>query len=311
MVLTFEPHPRTFFRPDEPVFRLTSPEARARLLTALGLDGLVVATFDRSLSSLTRRAPSSTRSSPGRLKARSITVGEDFHFGKAQSGTTADLVDAGPRHGFAVDVVAPVIDGEGDRFSSSGIREALAAGDIALANHVLGYRWFVTGEVIAGDRRGRELGFPTANIRLPADCRLRHGIYAVTLHAIRRRGSRRRRELWPAAAIRQWRAASRGFMYSILPAISTGSDVVVTFLDWIRPEMKFPSVEALIAAIATDVETARAMLAGGGGTALDQALAAPRLKPARPVGCRGATGGLSTIHRSAGFLPVFRNLLIL
>jgi riboflavin kinase/FMN adenylyltransferase len=271
VVLTFEPNPRTYFRPEEPIFRLTPPAARARLLTALGLDGLVVARFDRALSSLSAEAFIDTVLA-GRMKARSITVGEDFRFGAKRTGTTAGLVEAGTRHGFAVDVVAPVSDGEGDRFSSSGIREALAEGDIGLANRALGYRWFVTGTVIPGDRRGRELGFPTANIRLPADCRLRHGIYAVTL-------ARTGGGVLPAAAS----YGRRPQFDNGAPLLEVhvfdfngdlyGSEVVVTFHGWIRPELKFASVEALIEAMATDVETARTMLeTSGDGTALDRAL---------------------------------------
>jgi riboflavin kinase/FMN adenylyltransferase len=272
VVLTFEPNPRTYFRPEEPVFRLTPPGAKARLLSALGLDGLVVASFDRSLSSLSAGAFIDTVLA-GRLKARSITVGEDFRFGAKRAGTTADLVDAGRRHGFEVDIVAPVIDGEGDRFSSSGIREALAAGDVGVANRGLGYRWFVTGTVIPVDRRGRELGFPTANMRLSADCRLRHGIYAVTLTrpggvvlpAVASYG--RRPQFDNGAPLLEVHVLDiTGELY--------GDDVVATFHDWIRPEMKFPSVEALVAAMATDAETARTMLkTAGAGTALDQALA--------------------------------------
>jgi riboflavin kinase/FMN adenylyltransferase len=271
VVLTFEPNPRTYFRPEEPVFRLTPPAARARLLTALGLDGLVVARFDRSLSSLSAEAFIDTVLA-GRMKARSITVGEDFRFGAKRTGTTAGLVEAGESHGFTVDVVAPVSDGEGDKFSSSGIREALAAGDVGLANRGLGYRWFVTGTVIPGDRRGRELGFPTANMRLSADCRLRHGIYAVTL-------TRAGGEVLPAVASYgrrpQFDNGAPLLEVHVLDFAGDlyGSEVVVTFHGWIRPEMKFASVEALIVAMGTDVETARTMLeTSGDGTALDEAL---------------------------------------
>ncbi len=272
VVLTFEPNPRTYFRPEEPVFRLTPPAARARLLTALGLDGLVVARFDRALSSLSADAFIDMVLAGG-LKARSVTVGEDFRFGAKRAGTTAGLVEAGRRLGFEVDVVSPVIDGEGDRFSSSGIREALAGGEIGVANRGLGYRWFVIGAVITGDRRGRELGFPTANMRLPADCRLRHGIYAVTLkrpggEALAAVASYGRRPQFDNGAplLEVHVLDFAGDLY--------GDQVVVSFHGWIRPELKFPSVEALVATMATDVETARAMLAtAGDGTALDGMLA--------------------------------------
>jgi len=272
VVLTFEPNPRTYFRPEEPVFRLTEPAARARLLSALGLDGLVVATFDGALSSLPADAFIDTVLA-GRLKARSITVGEDFRFGAKRTGTTETLVAAGKRHGFAVDVVPPVSDGEGDRFSSSGIREALAAGDVGLANRGLGYRWFVTGTVIHGEKRGRELGFPTANLRLSHDCRLRHGIYAVTL-------TRPGGAILPAVASYgrrpQFDNGAPLLEVHVLDFAGDlyGEEVVVTFHGWIRPELKFASVEALVATMTTDVETARTMLAtAGAGTILDGTLA--------------------------------------
>ena len=272
VVLTFEPNPRGFFRPDEPVFRLTPPEARARLLTALGIDGLVAVTFDRSIAGLTPAAFIETVLA-GRLKARSLTVGEDFRFGAKRAGTTADLIESGGRFGFEVDIVGPVVDEEGDRFSSSEIRESLAAGDVALANRGLGYRWFVTGTVVPGEQRGRELGFPTANIRLPADCRLRHGIYAVTFM---RPGG----EVLPGVASYgrrpQFDNGAPLLEVYVLDFAGDfyGEQVVVAFHDWIRPEMKFPSVEDLVATIRTDVETARAMFErSGDGSALDRALA--------------------------------------
>jgi riboflavin kinase/FMN adenylyltransferase len=166
-----------------------------------------------------------------------------------------------------------VVDENGAPVSSSVIREALAAGDIADANDLLGHRWFVSGEVVPGDRRGRELGFPTANIRLPPDCLLRHGIYAVLFR--RKDGSIR------------GGAASYGRrpMFDNGPPILEvfvfdfdgdlyGEEVTVTFLDWIRPEARFSSVEALVGAIRNDCEIARRIIATAGpGSAVDQALA--------------------------------------
>lgn len=272
LVMTFEPNPRTFFRPDEPVFRLTPPEVRARLLTALGLDGLVVTPFDRALSAL---SPSQFIETVlvDRLAVRSVTVGDDFRFGAKRAGSTDDLVAAGARHGFAVDVVAPVCDGDGDRFSSSAIREALAAGDIGLANRLLGYRWFVEGTVVPGEQRGRELGFPTANIRLSPDCRLRHGIYAVTLAAedgIARPAVAsygRRPQFDNGAPLLEVNVLDfAGDLY--------GQRVIIAVHAFIRPELRFPSVDDLVARMAVDVAESRAILsAAGPGTVLDQALA--------------------------------------
>jgi riboflavin kinase / FMN adenylyltransferase len=272
VVLTFEPNPRTFFRPGEPVFRLTPPPARARLLTALGLDGLAVAHFDAALAGLSPSAFIETVLVE-RLGASTVTVGEDFRFGARRAGTTADLVAAGGDFGFTVDVVGPVMDGTGPRFSSSAIRAALAEGDITAANHGLGYRWFVIGTVIAGDRRGRELGFPTANIRLAEDVRLRHGIYAVTvtlagglpLPAVASYGRRPQFDNG-AALLEVYILDFSGDLY--------GTEVTVSFHGWIRPELRFPTVDDLVARMGEDVAEARAILsADEAGTALDRALA--------------------------------------
>ena len=280
LVLTFEPNPRTFFRPDEPVFRLTPPAVRARLLGALGLDGLVVTPFDGALAALSPAEFIDTVL-VARLGARTVTVGEDFRFGARRAGSTADLMAAGRLQGFAVDVVAPVSDGDGERFSSSAIRKALADGDIDLANRWLGYRWFVQARVIPGEQRGRELGFPTANLSLGEDCRLRHGIYAVTLEAadgISRPAVAsygRRPQFDNGAPLLEVNVLDfSGDLY--------GQEVVVAFHGWIRPEMRFPGVDDLVARMAVDVAESRAILsAAGPGTALDQALAAlpgpPRL----------------------------------
>ena len=274
VVMTFEPNPRTFFRPGEPVFRLTPPDVRARLLSALGLDGLVAATFDAALSTLSPEAFIDTVL-VGRLAARSVTVGNDFRFGAKRAGGTAELAAAGERLGFAVDVVPPVLDENGERFSSSAIRQALEAGDIVTANRLLGYRWFVTGTIVPGDRRGRDLGFPTANIRLAADCRLRRGIYAVTLEAgdgvtrpaVASYG--RRPQFDNGAPLLEVHVLDfAGDLY--------GQDVIVAFHGWIRPEMKFPAVSDLVARMAVDVAESRAVLAASGpGTPLDQTLARP------------------------------------
>ncbi|MCP4385038.1 MAG: bifunctional riboflavin kinase/FMN adenylyltransferase, partial [Hyphomicrobiales bacterium] len=169
IVLTFDPHPRTFFKPGQPVFRLTPPVAQARLLSALGVDAVVAARFDDSFS---RLDPEAFEESVlvGSLAARWVVVGEGFRFGRGRAGTTERLSHGGNRLGFRVVVVDPVIDNNGERVSSSAIREALGAGDIRAANRLLGYRWFVVGTVVHGEKRGRELGFPTANIQLPDDC---------------------------------------------------------------------------------------------------------------------------------------------
>ena len=206
-VLTLEPHPRSYFRPDEKLFRLTDARQKLRLLAATGLDGAVVLTFDAALAGLPAEQFVS-QILVGRLGVSGVAIGFDFHFGQGRGGSPAFLKDAGARYGFPVDV-APKLEDEGRPVSSGTIRAALEAGRVVEAAELLGYPWFATGEVIHGEKRGRELGFPTANLQA------RSGLRAQARHLCRpgrhRGGSLRRgRELRPAAHLRQWGAAAGG-----------------------------------------------------------------------------------------------------
>jgi riboflavin kinase/FMN adenylyltransferase len=272
VALTFEPHPRTYFRPAEPVFRLTPLPAKARLLGALGMDGLVVADFDRSLAGM-EPAAFVDDVLVGKLKLTAAVVGFNFHFGKGRSGSPAVLAGIGAGRGFSVTVVGEVsAPGAARPISSSMIRQHLAAGDIAAANADLGYRWFVIATVISGDRRGRDLGFPTANLRLESDCRLRHGVYAVRLQradgsvhdAVASYG---RRPTFDNGAplLEVFILDFQGDLY--------GERVAVSFVAWLRPELKFDSVAELVTAINADVATARTVLLGAGaGSPIDKKL---------------------------------------
>src|ERR1700740_3260508 len=175
--VTFEPHPRRYFSPNTPQFRLTDETAKLRLLAGIGLAGAVVMTFDK------KRAQTSAQDFIhhdliGRLGGFGVRGGDEFHFGKGRVGSPSLLVSEAPRLGIEVDV-QPHIDIEERPVSSSAIRMALAEGQIADATSMLGGPWFVSGAVIHGEKRGRDLGYPTANMRLDNNCALRHGIYAV------------------------------------------------------------------------------------------------------------------------------------
>ena len=272
-VLTFEPHPRTVFRPTEPVFRLTPLPAKARLLKALALDGLIVADFTRAFAALTASA-FIDEVLVSRLGLAAAVVGFDFRFGQGREGTAPFLAATGVRKGFDVTIVEPVCAEDGTPVSSSAIRDDLAQGDIAAANARLGYRWFVVGEVISGDRRGRELGYPTANIRLGPDCRLRHGVYSVRMQradgtvidGVASYGRRPTFDDGPPL-LEVFLFGFSGDLY--------GEKVVVCFVGWIRPELKYDSAAALVTAIGRDVEVARGQLADASeDSALDKALAA-------------------------------------
>jgi riboflavin kinase/FMN adenylyltransferase len=271
LALTFEPHPRTIFKPEAPVFRLTPLSAKARILTAVGLDGLCVIPFDRTFSTLTADAFVEDIL-VDRLRIEGVVVGRDFHFGKGRGGSPATLAAHGRSLGFSVTVVDPVVGDSGETVSSSSIRDALAAGDIAMANDLLGHRWFIVGEVVAGDRRGRTLGFPTANIRLPADCRLRHGVYAVVLRradgtvlgGVASYGRRPTFDDGPPL-LEVFAFDFSGDLY--------GESVIVVFLEWVRAEEKFSSVDALVEAIKEDAAEATAIVAAAGpGNALDKTI---------------------------------------
>jgi riboflavin kinase/FMN adenylyltransferase len=255
--LTFEPHPRAFFRPDEPLFRLSDERNKLRLFATTGLDGAVVMTFDAALAGLTAEQFVS-RILVERLAVSGAVIGFNFHFGKHRTGSPTFLQAEGAKHGFAVDVVPVFTDG-GRPVSSGPIREALADGDVAEATDLLGYPWFVTGTVIHGDKRGRALGFPTANLALSPNCRLRHGIYAVRvgIGAERYDGVANfgRRPTFDNGAV-----LLEPFLFDFSGDLY-GKAVDVAFIAWIREEMKFDTVDGLVRQMEDDARRARAALA--------------------------------------------------
>jgi riboflavin kinase / FMN adenylyltransferase len=256
-VLTFEPHPRAFFRPDEPLFRLTDETAKLRLLAATGLDGVLVMTFDAALARVTAQ-DFVDRILVDRLAVSGVVVGYNFHFGKERAGSPEFLAAQGVRRGFAVDV-APAFTHRGRPVSSGPIRAALIAGDVAEAAELLGFPWFVTGTVIAGDKRGRELGYPTANLALDPACGLRHGIYAVRVGLGAKRydgvASFGRRPTFDNGAV-----LLEVFLFDYSGDLY-GRAIDVAFIGWIREEMKFATVDDLVRRMDEDSGSARAMLA--------------------------------------------------
>jgi riboflavin kinase/FMN adenylyltransferase len=180
-VLTFEPHPREFFAPDQAPARLTGLRDKLRLLADCGVDRVYLCRFDYRIAQM----PPSTfieRILVQGLGARWVLVGDDFRFGARRAGDYSTLTAAGRQHGFTVESTES-IRAEGIRVSSTSVREALASGDLGLAARLLGAPWSIGGRVVGGDRLGRELGFPTANVHVPARRRLPvAGIFAVTTH---------------------------------------------------------------------------------------------------------------------------------
>jgi riboflavin kinase / FMN adenylyltransferase len=261
LALTFEPHPRRFFMPNAPTFRLTPEPAKLRLFAATGLDGVVVKTFNAALAGRTAEE-FILGELIGRLRIGGVVVGDNFHFGKGRAGSPAMLREEGAQRGFAVEILDRVT-WRGNPVSSGSVRAALAEGDIAGANDLLGHNWFVEGEVIAGAARGRELGFPTANIALDPDCGLLHGIYAVRAHV-----DGKTHEAVASFGRRPQFDNGAPLLETMLFDFTDdlyGKTLTVEFVGFIRREEKFESVDALKARMDADCAEARALLAREAG----------------------------------------------
>lgn len=256
-VMTFEPHPRQFFQPDKPLFRLTPSPLKARLFEALGLDMAVVLPFNAALAALTAEQFVERILVDG-LGVSHVVTGEDFRFGKGRTGDPGMLRELGARHGFAVTAVAP--QGGGDAvFSSTAIRERLGDGDPRGAASMLGYWWRIAGEVIGGDKRGHGLGFPTANIAAPEGLGLKHGIYAVRVRAgdTRYHGAA---YLGTRPSFDDGEAVIETFLFDFSGDLY-GREIEIEFIDYLRDDRKFNSSEELKAQMQADCARAEAVLA--------------------------------------------------
>jgi riboflavin kinase / FMN adenylyltransferase len=261
LAVTFEPHPRKFFSPNTPQFRLTDETAKLRLLAGTGLAGAVVMTFDKARAGTTAQ-DFIHHDLIERLGVSGVAVGYDFHFGKGRVGSPSLLVNEAPRLGIEVDV-QPHVDIDERPVSSSAIRMALAEGQVDDATAMLGSPWFVSGEVIHGEKRGRDLGYPTANISLDKHCGLKHGIYAVRVG----RGAER---LDGVASFGRRPTFDNGaplleiFLFDFQGDLY-GTVLDVAFIAFIREELKFDHVEALVRQMDDDSAWARAALAAAPG----------------------------------------------
>jgi riboflavin kinase / FMN adenylyltransferase len=255
-ILTFEPHPRAYFQPDKPMFRLTPPDLKAEAAATLGAKGMIALTFDAALAAVSAQDFVQALIL-GRFGASGIVVGHDFHFGKGRQGNPALLADMGHKAGIDVTIVQP-LSLNGIVVSSSHIRNLLSEGDIAGANRYLGREWLVRAIVTHGDKRGRLLGYPTANLMLHKDVTLKHGIYAVrasvggVTHAAVASFGRRPTFDDGAPKLEVHLFDFAGDLY--------GQSMDVAFVGYIRPELKFDGVEPLIRQMDEDSRTARKML---------------------------------------------------
>ncbi|MFG1299570.1 bifunctional riboflavin kinase/FAD synthetase [Xanthobacter sp. V3C-3] len=257
VALTFEPHPRTFFNAATAPFRLTPEARKLRHIAEVGLAGAIVLPFDAALASM--EAEAFVRDIlVGRYGVTGVAVGFDFHFGRARAGSPAFLEEAGRRHGFAVTVVEPMRD-EGDAISSTAVRQALASGQVGHAAHMLGRPFAVEAEVIHGEKRGRQLGYPTANLALPPELDLAFGIYAVRAATPLGRfdgvASYGRRPTFDNG-----RALLEVHLFDFAGDLY-GATLEVEFHAYLRPELKFDGVDALVSQIHEDARQAREVLA--------------------------------------------------
>ena len=259
-VLTFEPHPREFFQPDAPPFRLMNAESRANRLARLQVEQLYELPFDAVLAGLSPEEFARQVLAEG-LGVRHVTVGADFCFGRNRAGNAQMLSELGRTFGFGV-TVAPLIGDGQNEYSSTAIRIALAEGRMRDAERMLGHWHRIDGEVIHGDKRGRELGYPTANMSVEGLHLPRLGVYAVRVDVL----------TGPQAGSYMG-AASLGVRPMFgrnLPNLETylfdfsgdlyGQHLSVAFVDYLRPEMTFDGLPALIAQMDADCARAREVL---------------------------------------------------
>ena len=261
LALTFEPHPRQFFRPDVPLFRLTPPDLKARLIETLGFDAVVELPFTADFAAQSAEEFVDRILIKG-LGIRHVVTGFDFHFGKDRKGGPAFLMQAGRAKGFQVSLLDAYRDEGAEVISSSRIRELLCNGDVAQSAGLLGYRYTVEGVVSRGKQLGRTLGYPTANKALADDNGLRHGIYAVrlrdasgTLHdGVASFGRRPTVDDAGAPLLETFVFDFSGDLY--------GQTCTVSFFGFLRGEEKFSSLDDLVVQMKRDEEEARALLAG-------------------------------------------------
>lgn len=258
IVATFDPHPMRYFRPDTPAFRLTTLGQRQDLFAAAGADAMLVFPFGPALAAQTPEAFAAYLSDT--IGAGGVVTGTDFTFGRGRAGDVARLAELGAQHSFSTDTVAPVtLDGE--PVSSSRIRQHLIAGEPDAAARLLTRPFTIRGEVEHGAKLGRQLGYPTANLRLGNYLRPRYGIYAVrgtlpdgtVLSGAANLGIRPTIEGEPVELLEPYFFDFSGDLY--------GQTIDVALLAFLRPEQKFDGLDALKVQMAKDCDEARTILA--------------------------------------------------
>ncbi len=261
-VMSFEPHPRTFFKPEQPPFRLTPFRVKARLIEALGADLLIMQHFDAAFANLTALEFVGDILLAG-LGARHVVVGYDYVFGKGRQGTGALLQKISDEGQFGFTAVPPAMAPSGDVYSSTRVREYLTAGKPAEAAQLLGHYWEIEGRVEHGDARGRTIGFPTANLHLGEYQRPAAGVYAVRT-GIDQGGS----TVWHDGVANFGRRPTFDKTDELLEVHLLnhsedlyGKHLRVALVEHLRPELKFSGLDELKAQISADVTVAARLLA--------------------------------------------------
>lgn len=258
-VATFEPPPRRYFQPDAPPFRLMTPRRREIALEALGVDEVHLLRFDAAMAGMTDRE-FCQRVVGGEVNASSVSVGFDFRFGRNRMGDVESLKRLGAELGFAVEIVEEVAS-DGEKESSSRIRQAIERGAVDEAGKSLGGYWIVDALVEHGEKRGKTLGFPTANMKLGEIVHPAHGVYAVWA----REDSE---TMWRQGVANFGRTPTTGLRDPLLEVVMFdfdgdlyGKRIHTAFAKYLRPEQKFTGLDPLVAAMKQDAANARAILA--------------------------------------------------
>ncbi|MGB4101990.1 MAG: riboflavin biosynthesis protein RibF [Alphaproteobacteria bacterium] len=260
VALTFEPHPRRFFAPTLPPFRLTLPAQKRDYLRAAGCDDVRVLDFNAQLAAMSAE-DFARRILAGECNAGAVVAGEDFRFGHGRAGDMARLAEWLRDSGIAVHPVPQVRDPQGQRYAASTVRALLRNGQVRAAADILGRPYIISGTVAHGDRRGNQLGFPTANIDLDDYQRPQYGVYAVQARAAGdsawRPGIANIGRRPTVDGVREWLEAH----FFDFTADIYGTQWETALLDFIRPEMKFDGVENLKRQIAEDIRVVRKIFA--------------------------------------------------
>jgi riboflavin kinase/FMN adenylyltransferase len=255
-VMVFEPHPREFFQPNEVQFRLTTLKRKLAIFEKLGVDLVFVEPFDAELAALPAEAFIERVLVAG-LGATHVVIGYDFYFGHKRGGNPELMVRAGEELGFGVTVMPPIAE-DGEVFSSSAVRLHLAQGDVKGVTHMLGEPWRVSGKVIGGAKRGTGMGFPTANLPMPKGTTLGHGIYAVRAH-LDGMAHDAAAYLGTRPTFDDGQPVLEVFLFDFNGDIY-GREIEIEFVDFIRGDRRFRSVEELVAQMEADIAQAKAVL---------------------------------------------------